>query len=723
MAPPVNQDETLRAAIKRHWGYEDFLPLQREAMHCVLDARDSVIVLPTGGGKSLCFQAPAVCQPGLAVVVSPLISLMVDQVQALTACGIAAACINSMMSFDARRAVAEAVQNRELKLLYVAPERLVMPKTLDFLAEADVAFFAIDEAHCISSWGHDFRPEYRGLRVLKQRFPQIGVHAYTATATETVREDIAQQLALDQPAFHVGAFDRPNLCYKVARRRDGLNQIREVIDRHPNESGIVYCISRKEVERIAGLLTDMGYRALPYHAGMSDDDRHRNQAAFIEERVEIVVATVAFGMGIDKSNVRYVIHAGMPKALEAYQQETGRAGRDGLEAECCLFYSGSDFALWKRMLEDGDADPQATEGAMQSLTAMVNFCTGVACRHAALVRYFGGDYDKPSCEACDVCTGDLDEVVDPLVVAQKVLSCVVRVGQRYGGDYVSLVLKGSSDQRIVQNGHDQLSTHGLLADYDKRAIRDWIEQLVSQGFLEKVGEFNVLNLTQPGWEVLRGERVPKLLKPIDRKRKPARKRADSWEGVDRGLFDALRDLRREFAVAASAPAYVIFSDAALRDMARRRPSTVDAFLSVRGVGEKKTKDYGEPFVAVIAAYCQREGVATDIDPEATASTTAKRRKVTVEDAFQYFDAGHSVEEVARQMSRAPSTVRGYLQRYITAKQITDPTQWVEADVAHKIHTAIEELGPSPLKAIHAHLDGEVTYDDIRLVVCCQGNVS
>ncbi|MEM8679470.1 MAG: RQC domain-containing protein, partial [Planctomycetota bacterium] len=342
-----------------------------------------------------------------------------------------------------------------------------------------------------------------------------------------------------------------------------------------------------------------------------------------------------------------------------------------------------------------------------------------------------------NCGACDVCSGDLDEVAEPLVVAQKVLSCVVRVGQRYGGDYVSLVLKGSKDQRITQNQHDQLSTYGLLAEHEKRAIRDWVEQLVSQGHLHKVGEYNVLQLTETGRSVLRGEITPRLLKPMDRRRKSSKATADSWEGVDRGLFDALRDLRREHAVAASVPAYVIFSDAALRDMARRRPSTLEGFRQVRGVGEKKTNDYGEAFVATIVAISQREGLAVDVvapiaDPDEvprqkSRSSGKRPRRRAAEEAFQYFEDGHTVEQVARKLSRAPNTVRGYLQKYIVARQITDPTPWVDAGVAAKITAVIHDLGgesaqANPLKAIYSRLDGEVSYDDIRVVVHCQGNV-
>ena len=336
----------LREALGKYWGFSGLLPLQAEAMSCVLQGRDSVVVLPTGGGKSLCFQAPAMCLPGLALVVSPLIALMKDQVRRLLrSCGVPAAFANSTLSRDERRRLALDVRTGRLRLLYLAPERLLAEGTLEFLKAARVSLVAIDEAHCISSWGHDFRPEYRGLKALKEAFPNVGIHAYTATASERVRRDIAEQLRLDNPEVLVGPFDRPNLVFKVQRRTDRLRQIRHVLDRRPNESGIIYCITRKDVDQTSAALAELGYRALPYHAGLTDEERRRNQEAFIDERVETIVATVAFGMGIDKPNVRYVIHAGMPKSLEHYQQESGRAGRDGLEAECCLFYSARTTAF------------------------------------------------------------------------------------------------------------------------------------------------------------------------------------------------------------------------------------------------------------------------------------------------------------------------------------------------------------------------------------------
>jgi ATP-dependent DNA helicase RecQ len=602
--------ERLASVLRKYWGYDSFRPLQAEAMQAVLDGRDSVVVMPTGGGKSLCFQAPAVTLPGMAIVVSPLISLMKDQVDALQGCGVPAACINSTHSYDERRDVAEEIRAGRLKLLYVAPERLVMERTLEFLSQANVSLVAIDEAHCISEWGHDFRPEYRGLRLLKDRFAGAAVHAYTATATPRVRGDIADQLGLENPEVFVGSCDRPNLIYKVDQSRQRLTQVADVVGRHSGESGIVYCISRRNVEKTCQHLNALGHRALTYHAGMEDELRKRNQEAFIQEEVDTIVATVAFGMGIDKSNVRYVVHAGMPKSLENYQQESGRAGRDGLEAECCLFYSGSDYNQWKTML--ADLEGPAYDAAIKSLGAMYDYATGVVCRHRTLVSYFGQELQADGCNACDVCLGDLDLVGDAITVAQKILSCVVRLEQRFGGEYTSLVLTGSNDQRILHQEHDQLSTYGLLSGETKQNVRGWIEQLLGQGYLAKNGEYNVLCVTPSGREVLRGDATPKLLKPKKRAGKKRREKArsgvaaDSWEGVDDDLFEVLRGLRRELADDRGIPPYLVFSDATLREMARDKPTDLDRFLDVKGVGEKKRSDYGEVFVTCIVEHAAKK---------------------------------------------------------------------------------------------------------------------
>jgi len=603
--------ENIQKALVKHWGYNDFLPLQKRAMECVSQGKDSVVVLPTGGGKSLCFQAPAVVMQGLTVVVSPLISLMKDQVDALTECDVPAARVDSSLSIHEKRAVLSAIHDGKLKLLYVSPERLVTGGFVELLKKTKLAFIAVDEAHCVSMWGHDFRPEYRQLGRLKQAFDGVAIGAYTATATEQVRHDIAEQLHLDKPEMLIGSFDRPNLVYKVQRRANKLKQVRDVLDRHKEESGIIYCIRRKDVDDMHAQLTAKGYNVLPYHAGMADEDRKANQEAFINDKVDTIVATIAFGMGIDKSNVRYVIHTGMPKSLEHYQQETGRAGRDGLEAECCLFYSGGDYGTWKSLL--GDMKPDAYDIAMIKLNRMYRYCTGGLCRHKAILRYFGQAYDKTNCAACDMCLGELDYMDDSLQTAQKILSCILRLEQRFGAGYTAAVLIGSADQRILDNGHDALSTYGLLGEHSKHTVHDWIEQLEGQTYIEKVGEYNVLNVTQKGWQVLKGNETPRLLKPARKPAKVSRVVEDSWEGVDKGLFEALRKLRATLARKQAVPAYIVFGDAALRDMARRRPSNHIRFLDVKGVGEKKSRQYGEVVLETIRDYCRTNSLDMDID--------------------------------------------------------------------------------------------------------------
>ncbi|UCF16102.1 MAG: DNA helicase RecQ [Phycisphaerales bacterium] len=603
--------ESIRKVLVTYWGYDDFLPSQKEAMQCISNGRDSIVVLPTGGGKSLCYQAPAVAMKGLTVVVSPLISLMKDQVDALTECGVSAARIDSSLLGYQQQNVLEAIQRKRLKLLYLSPERLVSDGFVDLLKKTELSFIAIDEAHCVSMWGHDFRPEYRQLKVLKEIFPNVTIGAYTATATEQVRHDIAEQLGLDNPEMLIGSFDRPNLVYKIRRRASKVKQVCEVLDRHQNESGIIYCIRRKDVDDLFAHLSAKGYNVLPYHAGMEDEDRKKNQELFINEKVDTIIATIAFGMGIDKSNVRYVIHTGMPKSLEHYQQETGRAGRDGLEAECCLFYSGGDYGTWKSIMSD--MQPEAFEIAKVKLNRMYNYCTSGTCRHKAILNYFGQALDKDNCSACDVCLGELDCITDALETGQKILSCIVRLGQRFGGGYTALVLTGSQDQRILENNHNSLSTYGLLSDYSRRTVHDWIEQLEGQDYLRKVGDYNVLNVTEKGWQVLRGNETPRLLKPAEKPAKISRVVEDSWQGVDKGLFEALRKLRRSIARRKGVPAYIVFGDTTLRDMARLRPSDHVRLLEVKGIGEKKSRQYGEDVLATIRDYCQTNSIDMDVN--------------------------------------------------------------------------------------------------------------
>jgi ATP-dependent DNA helicase RecQ len=603
-------------AVKRYWGYGELRPLQEQAIRAGLEQRDSLVVLPTGGGKSLCYQVPAALANRTDIVVSPLISLMKDQVDGLRECGYPAAALYSGMASHAIYETEDQFAAGRYRLLFVAPERLLAPRFMELAEKAGVRAFAVDEAHCISHWGHDFRPEYRRLAELKVRFPKASIHAYTATATERVRSDIAQQLKLHNPTVLVGTFDRANLVYRILPRIDARAQTLEILRRHPKQAAIVYCISRADTESMASWLQSNGLRAAHYHAGMEADERRRTQDDFAAEVLDVVAATVAFGMGIDRSDVRCVIHAAMPKSIEHYQQETGRAGRDGLEAECVLLYSAADVLRWESLIEKSALEakePAEVIAASRDLLEHMRYlCSAVHCRHKTLSEYFGQKYSPPSCEACDVCLDEVEGLADATVTAQKILSCIARAGERFGAAHIVDVLAGADTERIRRLGHDKLTTHGILKNVDRKTLTNMIYQLVDAGLVERTDdEFPVLRLNDASREVLRGQRSVRLVQPKEKVKK-TRYAEKSWDKVDEGLFEALRILRRKLADQRGVPAYVLFNDATLRDMARLRPSKASALLSVRGVGEKKLADLGQRFVDEIVTYCRENRLQLDV---------------------------------------------------------------------------------------------------------------
>ncbi len=594
--------------VKKYWGSDALRPLQREAMTAAAEGRDSLVVLPTGGGKSLCYQAPALLSDKMTVVVSPLISLMKDQVDRLLSHGVAAAFLNSSLETSDRGRVQAGIARGEYRILFVAPERFAADSFERVLRKDRVGAFAIDEAHCISHWGHDFRVDYRGLGRLKKEFPEASVHAFTATATPRVRDDIIGQLGLRDPRVLVGDFFRPNLHYRCVRRSDTFEDVFHEVKRRPGQAGILYCIRRADVDDLATRLRREKIKAAPYHAGMGDEERTRTQDRFAAGEIDVMVATVAFGMGIDRADIRYVIHAAMPKSLEHYQQETGRAGRDGEPADCILFHAGRDFQLWRSIISKNETTDLDTK--LKMLSEMYAFATSARCRHRRLVEYFGQAWTRQKCGACDVCTGGLQALPDSGELAKTLLTGIVRTGQRFGPAYVAEVLAGERTDRVVERGHDACDAFGLLPGRPKNILITWLHQLADQGALGVEGGYGVLRLTSRGAAVLRGSEEAALYggataKKAGRhpKKEPAAK-APPDEGTPldadgKALFEKLRVLRREIADENNVPAFLVFSDKTLRAMARRRPTTKSAMLQVHGVGFIKLESFGERFLQAI----------------------------------------------------------------------------------------------------------------------------
>ncbi len=731
---PAESD--LLAVIRRHWGFDSLRPLQSAAMQAFLEGRDSLMVLPTGGGKSLCYQAPALVRGDTTVVISPLISLMKDQVDGLRACGISAVQLNSSLSPDELRAGEQAVLKGSIRLLFASPERLATGSFRALLKRIDVRRFAIDEAHCISHWGHDFRPEYRQMGELKQHFPQASIHAFTATATEQVRADIVAQLGLLDADVLVGNFDRPNLSYSVIPRHDQYQQAFECIRRHQGEAGIIYCMRRRDVDEMTQALKAAGINAVPYHAGMQAHERKKVHDLFTEEKCDVVVATVAFGMGIDRSNVRYVLHTGMPKSVEHYQQETGRAGRDGLEAECVLLYSSGDAMTWKKIVEKSlsespaEVDPQYLKNTYKHLADMENYCRPVTCRHRALVEYFGQKYEGDNCGACDLCTGATESLPDSSTVAKKILSCVYRVNEGFGIAHVAAILRGADTSAVRDRGHDKLTTYGLLKEHSQREIADWIGQLIGQGLVDQKGdEYPILKLNPASWEVMKDRREVSLrqmphMAPDGAGRshtggRMSKAEADSWEGVDRDLFEFLRKVRLDVATARGVPPYLVFGDATLRELARARPSSVEKLSTVYGIGEPKFKDFGTTFFEAIDKECQARGLSRDTKSPAKPAPAADRGIAAAGSNYQaaeLFRKGMSVDDVAEKLGRARSTTMGYLVEFLRAEPPQSVAAWVSNDVYRQVADTARRVGVEKLKPIFEALEGKISYDEIRVVL-------
>ncbi len=712
MKSEVKKHDLIHKTLQTYFGYTSFYPLQEEIIHEVIKQNDVFVLMPTGAGKSLCYQLPSLLFDGLTIVISPLIALMKDQVDGLIADGISAAFINSSLTYGEIDRRKQSLLNREIKILYMAPERLMMPEFLQFLRGLKVSLFAIDESHCISEWGHDFRPEYRQLKILREIFPKVPVMALTATATPTVQRDIISQLRLPDCKIFTASFNRKNLCYLIKQKENPYHQILQYLKDRKNDSGIIYCQSRKTVEELAERLRSEGYRALPYHAGLSTEVRTGNQERFIRDDAEIIVATIAFGMGIDKPNVRYVIHYDLPKSIEGYYQETGRAGRDGLKSDCILFFSyGDKFKIEHFILQKTDENER--QSALKQLREIINYCEGNVCRRRLLLAYFGELFDESNCGHCDVCL-EPKERFDGTIAAQKILSCIYRTGERFGMNYIVDVLTGSKNQKIVQNHHDTIKTHGAGKEYPKSQWQSFIRELVRSGYVQLDGdEYPVLKLNNKSRDVLLHNGQVSLTKPEEPILTRKEKRDEEY---DRILFDLLRILRKTIADQAEVPPYVIFHDTTLKEMSVYYPQSLQDFRKISGVGEQKLQKYGEIFLKEIGEYCRQYHIQpkpiSHKDPE---PRLKQAKTLTTQATLELCRQGLTLGEIAQKRALTITTIASHLERLILEGEEVSIDNFVAPERQLTIKHVLEEQGAEFLSPVKEKLGEGYSYEEIRLV--------
>jgi ATP-dependent DNA helicase RecQ len=709
----MSQFPSLEKALKHYFGYDSFRPGQKQIVQQALKNQDSLIIMPTGGGKSLCFQLPAMLKKGVTVVVSPLISLMQDQVEALRNNGISATFLNSSLNGWQVRHREESIRNGHTKLLYVAPERLLSEKFLPFLDlvqhQVGIAGFAIDEAHCVSEWGHDFRPEYRQLKLLRKRYPDLPVMALTATATERVRQDIIQQLHLQDPFIHLASFNRPNLYYEV--RPKAKSSYTEVLLQIRQAKGavIIYCLSRKGVDELTFRLQKDGVNALPYHAGLTDEERSTNQTRFIRDDVQVIVATIAFGMGINKPDVRLVIHYDLPKNIESYYQEAGRGGRDGEPADCTIYFSFGDIKKIEWAI-DQKTDPQEQMIARQQLRRMIDYAEGTDCRRTIQLSYFG-EYFGGNCGKCDNCCHP-KPVEDWTIEAMKFLSCVARCKERFGMNHIIDVLRGSKGQKVLQNKHNELSTYGIGKDKTADEWKFLGRSLIHQGILEQSTDgYAILKLNPLSWEVMRRQRQVFLAIPTQKQVSLEEKNLKK-AGME-VLYERLRILRKKLADDQGVPPYVIFPDSTLKLMAQVQPESLVEFGELSGVGSSKLSQYGSIFLKEIRAYRQEQGLSVATDNGKIEKPEPSTTQLISLDLFQQ---GLTVEEIAQQRNLKPSTIFVHLAELWEMGETVDIDKLVSPERQKIIWQAMEEIGAvEMLKPIYEHLEEEYSYGEIRIV--------
>ncbi|MCP4359513.1 MAG: DNA helicase RecQ [Chloroflexi bacterium] len=707
---------TAQSLLKQIFGYDKFRPLQPEVIQNILNKRDSLAVMPTGSGKSLCYQLPALMFPGLTVVVSPLISLMEDQVAQLRELGVTAVFLNSTLNYDQYLYTTNQIRAGAVDLLYAAPETLMRPETMLLLEQSNVDCLTIDEAHCISEWGHDFRPEYRQLVDLRRRLSNAVCLTVTATATERVRQDIKGALGIPAAAEFIASFDRQNLFLAVEPKTTGVRQTLEFLDAYRDQSGIIYCATRKQVDSLTADLAANGWSVLSYHAGLDAQTRQNNQRRFTHEESVVMVATIAFGMGINKSNVRFILHYDLPKNIESYYQQIGRAGRDGLPADCLLLFSYGDVGNINYFIRQ--SHPSQQVGARLRLEAILRFVETNVCRRRPLLEYFGEVYKKENCQTCDNCTAAEEELSDLTIPAQKFLSCVKRTGELFGVSHIIDVLRGSQSKKVLQKRHDRLSTYNIGREFSKKEWQHLARQFVQLGLMVQDAEYGSLKLTSQAYAVFKGEKVMGVL-PVQKVRAAVPQQEISHDPV---LFGLLRSKRTELASAANVPPYVIFSDRSLVEMAAYFPQSRETFGRMYGVGQAKLEKYADVFLPIIQAYTQEHGLAEK--PKGAAASPSRRivtglRGRTAE-VVEAYNAGHTIVEIGADLGIKPGTVLGHLWKGVQAGRplrtdgILQSSQ-LSPDMQRQVLAAFAELGTDFLRPVYDAMEEQVGWDELKIL--------